>query len=271
MSFAASLAFYGFQVSIIADISIRYSLGMRTIYIIGLLYGIMEEGFSIFTMESTATHTLWLSVYGLNATWTVYVMILHAVITVSTPLLVLRALWPRRIMKPFLGRRSYAFMIPVTAAIYPFLMISSIESGRVPEIMPIIFLIVISLLILAAAWISSKRGVQLSKYHGGHAASGFLPLAAGMIIPFLVGNRIPYLLLPETLLLVLLLFYFYRYFSALDADSAVGKRELWAIFTSFYMVMIAGGLFNRTVISDMVGIAAVVAIAVFGHYRTRAS
>lgn len=270
LSFLAGLAFYGFQISIIADIAIRYRLGMRTIYLIGLFYGIMEEGIAIFTMESTTTHTLWLSLVGLNITWTVYVMILHAVITVSTTLIIVRVLWPHRISEPFLSRRKYALMIPVTAVIYVFLMLSAINSGRAPQLFPVLILVVTSIVIFIAARQSNRvtRKRYSSEPSRSYVASGSIPLAIGMIVPFIIGNRIPFALVPETVLLVILLFYFYSYFRKMDSDNTINSRKLWSLYTSFLAVMLIGGVFNRTVPSDIIAVAGVLILSSQGFIRS---
>src|SRR5713226_9211120 len=38
------MLFYGLQVAVIADLAARYNFSWRTIFIVGLIYGILEEG-----------------------------------------------------------------------------------------------------------------------------------------------------------------------------------------------------------------------------------
>ncbi len=269
LSFIAGLAFYGFQVAIIADISARYSLKLGTIYILGLIYGILEEGISIFTMEVTYTHELWLTAYGLNLTWTIYVMMLHAVITVITTLFILRVIWPERLQNPILSRRDYMIVIPVIIVIYYFLMVTSISAGRVPGILPVFLLILLLLLLIFAAWKNSlpaKSGE--AKRLGIQAEYGVLiPFAAGMIIPFILGNRIPVLLVPETLALLLLMVYLFRYFSRFGTIVEMKRKSLWAFSSIILIIMLIGGSFNRTVPSDAVAIIVSVILILFGYRR----
>jgi hypothetical protein len=46
------MLFYGLQVAVIADLAARYRLRWRTIYLVGLIYGIFEEGLAVQTMVS---------------------------------------------------------------------------------------------------------------------------------------------------------------------------------------------------------------------------
>lgn len=268
VSFLAGLAFYGFQVAIIADISARYSLKLGTIYILGLIYGILEEGISIFTMEATGTHELWLTTYGLNLTWTIYVMMLHAVITVITTLFILRVIWPEILQNPILSRRNYMIIIPATIVIYYFLMVASISAGRVPGILPVFLLILLLLLLIFAAWKNSLPAREEIEKLSTQAEYGVLiPFAAGMILPFIFGNRLPVLLVPETLALLLLMIYLFQYFSKFGTIVEMKRKSLWAFSSIILIIMLIGGSFNRTVPSDVVAIIVSVILILYGYMR----
>ena len=269
VSFLIGLAFYGFQVTMIADISVRYTLKLGTIYILGLFYGTLEEGISIFTMEATSTHKLWLTAFGFNLTWTIYVMMLHAVITVITTLFILNVVWPQRLKNPILSRRNYMVIIPVTIVIYYFLMVASISAGRVPGILPVILIVLLLLILILAAWKNSlssrfRRLERLSDQLG----NGVLILfAAGMILPFTFGNRIPIILVPETLALLLLLVYLFRYFNKFDTISNLNRKSLWEFSSIILIIMLIGGSFNRTIPSDMAAIIICVILILLGYSK----
>ncbi len=273
ISFIISLAFYGFQVSIIADISSRYSLKTGTIFILGLIYGIFEEGFAIFTMESTKTHTLWLSFAGINITWTIYVMSLHAVITVSITLLIMRVIWPDRISKPFLNRWSYAAMLPVTAVIYVFLMKGAISSGRAPQAAPVIYLIILAAILFLLAHRSMKNDDKRKASDPTLSRNLLLPsLLWGIFlgIPFLVGNRFPLILIPMTVILGAILFYLYRYFWKLDFIEPERKpRIFWATYSVFLAIILILGVFNRTLSSEVIAFSCVAILLYVGWNKVK--
>ena len=273
VSFIMSLTFYGFQVSIIADISSRYSLKTGTIFIIGLIYGIFEEGFAIFTMESTKTHTLWLSFGGMNITWTIYVMVLHAVVTVSITLLIMRVIWPNRISKPFLNRWSYAVMLPVTAVIYAFLMKGAISSGRIPQAAPVIYLIILAVILFLLAHRQMKNDVKKKVPDSTLSRNLLLPsLLWGIFlgVPFLVGNRFPLMLIPLTVILGLISVYLYKYFWKLDfIESERKPMTIWATYSVFLTVMLILGVFNRTLLSEIIAFSGVVILICLGWNRVK--
>ncbi|HZW56976.1 MAG TPA: hypothetical protein VFF30_11865 [Nitrososphaerales archaeon] len=41
------ILFYGLQVCILADLMVRYRLKWTTMFLLGLIYGIFEEGFAV--------------------------------------------------------------------------------------------------------------------------------------------------------------------------------------------------------------------------------
>ena len=269
VSFLMGLAFYGFQVTIIADISVRYSLKLGTIYILGLIYGTLEEGISIFTMEATSTHKLWLTAFGFNLTWTLYVMMLHAVITVITTLFIINVVWPERLKNPILSRRNYMIIIPVTIVIYYFLMAASISAGRVPGILPVLLIILLLLILILAAWKNSLSG-RMEKREKSNTQIQYgvlIPFAAGMILPFILGSRLPKLLIPETLALLLLMVYLFRYFNKFDTIVNMKMKSLWVFTSMILIIMLIGGSFNRTIPSDVVAIVVSVILILLGYMK----
>jgi hypothetical protein len=271
LSFFSGLAFYGFQVAIIADISARYNLSLGTIYILGLIYGVLEEGIAIFTMETTSTHKLWLTAYGLNLTWTIYVMMLHAMVTVITTMFILRVLWPKRIRNGILSRSNYIIIIPIIMVLYYFMMASSISAGRVPGIMPVLILILLIIILIFAAWKNSIL-VRMGKKEilNNQLKYGILiPFAAGMIIPFVLGNRLFILLIPETLGLLFLLVYLFQYFNKFDTLVNMNRKSLWVFSSLILIIMLIGGSFNRTIPSDVVAIIVSVILILFGYMKVR--
>ena len=270
LSFLSGLAFYGFQVTIIADISVRYNLKLGTIYILGLIYGILEEGISIFTMETTSTHKLWLTAYGLNLTWTIYVMMLHAVVTVMTTLFILKVIWPSRLQNPILSRNNYIIIIPIIIILYYFMMVSSISAGRIPGIIPVFLLILLIFVLIFAAWKNSlparsgKKEILNVQLEYGI----LIPFAGGMILPFILGNRLSILLIPETLALLLLMIYLFVYFNRFDTLVNMKRKSLWVFSSLILIIMLVGGSFNRTLPSDVIAIIVLVVLILFGHMKT---
>ena len=160
-------------------------------------------------------------------------------------------------------------MIPVTIVIYYFLMVASISAGRVPGILPVILIVLLLLILILAAWKNSlssrfRRLERLSDQLG----NGVLILfAAGMILPFTFGNRIPIILVPETLALLLLLVYLFRYFNKFDTISNLNRKSLWGCSSIILIIMWIGGSFNGTIPSDMAAIIICVILILLGYSK----
>lgn len=266
------LIFYGFQVSIIADIAARYRMKMGSVFIAGLIYGIMEEGIALFTMESTASHTIWLSYLGINITWTVYIMLFHAVITVSSTVIIVNILREGEPVSHFLSKRSYAIMIPIIAATYIFLIYGSINSGRVPDTLSVLIIISILFVLLGILFFKVKvKGDRDKKEGTGERKKIFSPAVLwilGMSIPFIIGNRIAPALLPLTAFEIILLPYFYNFFERVIEDIRADTRQLLKYYSIFIISVLVIGTFNRTLISDIVAVSGTVFIIYIGYKKT---
>ena len=77
------MLFYGLQVAIIAEFVFRFRLKWSSIFLVGLIYGILEEGFAVQTMEHLQPPAFvgLIRFGGLNILWSVYIAIFHALIS----------------------------------------------------------------------------------------------------------------------------------------------------------------------------------------------
>jgi len=227
------MLFYGLQVAMIADIAARYRLGWRTIYLLGLVYGILEEGFAVMTMESPTPPGLshLLRILGLNITWTIYIMIFHATISVLASIMIIKLIWPERVSQPFLKVRHYVASCAALAGIYA-LFIASVTKRYMPDPSALVVLSAVCILLLCLARIEHMRPTRRTRAHRirFYALSCLGLTFAGYLIPFALGNfRI--LAVPLTLMLVAIAVLFAKYFFTIDADRTMQKRTELVIFT----------------------------------------
>ena len=255
VTFANLLAmlFYGLQVALIADIAARYRLGWRTIYLLGLVYGIFEEGFAVMTMESQTppgfSHML--RIFGLNTTWTIYIMIFHATISVLASIMIIRLIWPERVSKPFLKRKHYVISCAILAAIYGGFIIF-VTRRYVPESSALLILGAVCILLLCLARLEHKRPIPLPRTHGirFYALSSVGLVFAGYLIPFALGN-VRSLEIPLTLILLVIAVLFAKFFHTMDADSGMQKRTELIIFTILVGFWAVFPIFFRTPASSL--------------------
>lgn len=101
---------YGSGAVFIREITRHTERGWPTILILGIAYGLLEEGFgdfSIFNPNFIGHRFLdygYIPVLGIGAPWTIWVLVLHAVWSIATPIALVEAMFPRRASEPWLGR-----------------------------------------------------------------------------------------------------------------------------------------------------------------------
>jgi len=113
-SFILFVAFYGMAAVLIRELARRLRLGWTGILLLALGYGIFEEG--LITQSLFNPHYLGLSliepgyipVLGIGAPWTIFVISLHVVWSISSPIAITEAWYgrgdPERAVRPWLGR-----------------------------------------------------------------------------------------------------------------------------------------------------------------------
>ncbi|MHA1579981.1 MAG: hypothetical protein ACTSUQ_10195 [Candidatus Freyarchaeota archaeon] len=113
--------FYGLSLLVIEDLVSRYSLDYRKLFLIGLIYGLLEEGFLALTNElpSPPGFTPGFGRYlGLNVPWTIFISEFHAVYTVVLTFMIADLIIPREKSGPVLSRWQYVPVLAYLALLY---------------------------------------------------------------------------------------------------------------------------------------------------------
>ncbi len=111
---------YGGGAVLIREVARRRGLGWPSIVLLALAYGVLEEGLttqSLFNPNYAGQRLLddgYLPVLGMGAVWTLYVLTLHTVWSVSAPIALVETLAHERRTTPWLGRLGLA----VTALLF---------------------------------------------------------------------------------------------------------------------------------------------------------
>ncbi len=267
------LLFYGLHAAIIADIAARYRLGWRTIYLLGLIYGILEEGLTDMTMtRTTGPGTGFpLRILGLNLTWVPYIMIFHAVISILCTILIIRLIWPERVNKPFLNKKHYAIILFLLAITYIVIIGLVVNIYGPPPAIAILILIALCLVLLYFAKVSestkiASEDVQPRKY--------IYRAVLFSLITFLLPNllqTITSLEAPLTVFMVVMAYAFWRFFAMMDADKNLTKNRMLNIFSSLILFWLIFGLILRTPFSSIVAIIGVGLQLYLGWQATKKS
>lgn len=114
IAFIAGLLFlgamYGGGAVLIREIARRTGRGWPTIILLALAYGVVEEGLvtqSLFNPNYAGQHLLsygHIDALGMGSWWTLFVLTLHTVWSISVPIALLEAIVPSRRTKPWLGK-----------------------------------------------------------------------------------------------------------------------------------------------------------------------
>jgi hypothetical protein len=111
---------YGGGALLIREVTRRTGRGWPTMLVLGLAYGVLEEGLltqSLFNPGYLNLHLLqngFIPALGIGATWTVYVVLIHVLWSIATPIALVEAASGPRGRQPWLGRRG----LVVTTALF---------------------------------------------------------------------------------------------------------------------------------------------------------
>ena len=111
-TFLLLTAFYGSGALLIRELTFRWQKGWPTILLLGLAYGIVEEGLAVKSFFDPAWMDLGpLGEYGrwagVNWVWSMGLTLYHAVFSIALPILLTNLLFPGWKRKPWLRRRTF--------------------------------------------------------------------------------------------------------------------------------------------------------------------
>jgi hypothetical protein len=106
------IMYYGLQLIIIEDLVVRFGLGYGAIFLLGLIHGVLEEGFYCKTFFYPAIEfPAYGRVLGINVVWAVWITLLHALITVILTFAIVDTIIPRKTDRPVLSRIGYVLVV----------------------------------------------------------------------------------------------------------------------------------------------------------------
>jgi hypothetical protein len=156
---------YGGGALLIREVVRRTHRGWPSIVVLAAAYALVEEGFatmSLFNPHYAGQHLLaygYIPALGTSPVWAVFVLSIHVVWSISTPILIAEGLAGERRSTPWLGRAGlaivaalYAVGVAITAA---FTLGTSHFVASVPQLAAVAVLVVLA---VAAAFIGFRRG-----------------------------------------------------------------------------------------------------------------
>jgi hypothetical protein len=215
ISFVTNTLLYGSGAILIREVVRQRGLGWVSIMLLGVAYGIFEEGLVVNTwanpwlpqicnvVNGTATGLCDYSrVGGINLAWAASLTFFHAIISIAVPILLVDLLFPRRAPLPWLGRKApFAFVgadILVLAFGVLFNVVSFRQHGRPgPYVGPYIAETALMAVFIVWALCSRPRVRGVNPRPAPRLwtlrAVGFLALLLGILLPGLFqGAKVPF-------------------------------------------------------------------------------
>lgn len=115
---------YGSGAILIRELLIRWKKGWLSLLLLGLAYGIYEEGLMVrsffdpnwMDLDKLGTYG---RVLGVNWVWTEHLMIFHALISIAASITLVHILYPTRCAESWVGRRGLTWNLLAFAASLP--------------------------------------------------------------------------------------------------------------------------------------------------------
>ena len=113
---AANLGLYGSGVILIREAKIRWNKGWASVFLLGVAYGIVEEGLALRTLFNPTSPVVGnLGVYGhwlgVNWVWTVGLLIFHSVFSIGLPIFIFGLAFPELKSKSLVSMRGIRLSI----------------------------------------------------------------------------------------------------------------------------------------------------------------
>lgn len=108
---------YGGGAVVIREIARRFNRGWPTIILLALAYGLLEEGIFIQTlfnphyMGFSLLTEAYMPSLGMGGWWTLFVLTLHTVWSISVPIAITEGLFPKRWETPWLGKMGLTVFV----------------------------------------------------------------------------------------------------------------------------------------------------------------
>ncbi len=185
--FISLVIFYGLAVLVIREISVRWNLGLFGIFLIGLWYGLFNEGIIAETVFMTNNVPMsemfghYPLIFGINLAFTFFIITWHALHSVLFPILIIDFLFPKSKRKIWLNKYVLSVISFVVIGAWALVFFNNEKIN--PAYYLIIFYAIILILVGLSNIFKSKKELVSNKI-------GIKPVFLGLlfIIMFFVGQ-----------------------------------------------------------------------------------
>ncbi len=158
ISLILNISLYTTGALLIREFSIKYGKGWATILILGLAYGIMEEGISVHTFFLPAGNPVsLLGVYGrylgVDWIWALGISFFHAIFSIGLPLLLLSVAYPKHSSERLFGKKGVIAVLGIYAldVVVLNLLLLGLKTRPMPTIGDYIFFLILAAILVLVA------------------------------------------------------------------------------------------------------------------------
>lgn len=203
-----NISLYSTGALLIREFSLRYNKGWASILILGLAYGIMEEGISVHTFFIPSGNPVGILAtfgrfHGVDWIWALGISFFHSIFSIGLPLLLLSIAYPQYSREPLLGRKGSGTVLAIYAL--DVLVLNIAVNNARPDAIPsaglyVFFLALSAILVIIArilpgGWLhgKGKPGTGAKKFFilGALAFPLYSFNAFQSAIPFIGGRLSP--------------------------------------------------------------------------------
>src|SRR2546427_5338008 len=157
---AANLGLYGSGVILIREAMIRWKKGWASVFLLGVAYGIVEEGIALWTLFNPLAQPVgnlgfyghWL---GVNWVWTIGLLIFHSVYSIGLPIFLFGLVFPELRHKSLVSMRGVR--ISVLGLTVDSILLFLLESVIYPNYNPGVGLMIFSGFVITVLVITARR------------------------------------------------------------------------------------------------------------------
>jgi len=239
--------FYGTGVLLVHEFAVRWGKGWPTIMLLGLAYGVIEEGLVTMSFFNSSWPDIGhLGTYGnflgINWTWCVNLSIFHGVWSISVPILVMRLIFPSVDGQAILWRRPFIAALMTFPVVSFLLMLSTVvvTGYLAPPLQYLGAVTMVVLLVLLARGapyrLLAVPGERPSRSASRFSLVGFCFSAGFFLLMYLVPFLVPFPFIPIALMICLTAAAA-RYFEK-NLGISGNDRQKWAMFVGLEIVFV---------------------------------
>jgi hypothetical protein len=240
---------YSLPIVILRDLSVRWNIGLIGTFVLGILYGIINEGLGAKTLlmnqnVPTPSFDNYGYFWGINFPFSAYVLVIQSLVSVAVPFLIVKYLYPELNNVPLLGKKT-TIALSISCALVIIGIFLSPHPVQADPLYFIVFSVIGSALLLMAR---SARGPEESAYK-----CGINPLFSGMLFMIVFGIGLD--LLASMKIPVAL--FFLSWFSILYAAFTYIKKKKWLSTPALllfgigiYSILGITGTINMVILKD---------------------